>query len=132
MEFISSFFSTPLWHFFDNSLCKNQKIRFIRSTRENIKKRHRNIEKKIRSLASGNVLTQGFFSPERKGKKNSAVSRKRRKRKFLQVSLLKKCKVGVRRDKVNPYKACIYGLCRVFLDGVGYDLGTVLKQSFLD
>lgn len=41
-------------------------------------------------------------------------------------------KVGVRRDKVNPYKACIYGLCRVFLDGVGYDLGTVLKQSFLD
>ena len=98
MEFISSFFSTPLWHFFDNPLCKNQKIRFIRSTRENIKKRHRNIEKKIRSLASGNVLTQGFFSPERKGKKNSAVSRKRRKRKFLQVSLLKKCKVGVRRD----------------------------------
>ena len=70
MEFISSFFSTPLWHFFDNPLCKNQKIRFIRSTRENIKKRHRNIEKKIRSLASGNVLTQGFFSPERKGKKN--------------------------------------------------------------
>ena len=98
MEFISSFFSTPLWHFFDNPLCKNQKIRSIRSTRENIKKRHRNIEKKIRSLASGNVLTQGFFSPERKGKKNSAVSRKRRKRKFLQVSLLKKCKVGVRRD----------------------------------
>ena len=105
LEFISSFFSTPLWHFFDNSLCKNQKIRFIRSTRENIKKRHRNIEKKIRSLASGNVLTQGFFSPERKGKKNSAVSRKRRKRKFLQVSLLKKCKVGVRRDRT--YKLCI-------------------------
>ena len=26
--------------------------------------------------------------------------------------------------KVNPYKACIYGLCRDFLDGVGYDLGT--------
>ena len=67
--------------------------------------RHRNIEKKIRSLASGNVLTQGFFSPERKGKKNSAVSRKRRKRKFLQVSLLKKCKVGVRRDRT--YKLCI-------------------------
>ena len=99
------FFSTPLWHFFDNPLCKNQKIRSIRSTRENIKKRHRNIEKKIRSLASGNVLTQGFFSPERKGKKNSAVSRKRRKRKFLQVSLLKKCKVGVRRDRT--YKLCI-------------------------
>ena len=105
MEFISSFFSTPLWHFFDNPLCKHQKLRFIRSTRENIKKRHRNIEKKIRSLASGNVLTQGFFSPERKGKKNSAVSRKRRKRKFLQVSLLKKCKVGVRRDRT--YKLCI-------------------------
>ena len=50
-------------------------------------------------------LTQGFFSPERKGKKNSAVSRKRRKRKFLQVSLLKKCKVGVRRDRT--YKLCI-------------------------
>ena len=99
------FFGTPLWHFFDNPLCKNQKIRFIRSTRENIKKRHRNIEKKIRSLASENVLTQGFFSPERKGKKNSAVSRKRRKRKFLQVSLLKKCKVGVRRDRT--YKLCI-------------------------
>lgn len=26
--------------------------------------------------------------------------------------------------KVNLYKACIYGLCRDFLDGVGYDLGT--------
>ena len=26
--------------------------------------------------------------------------------------------------KVNPYKACIYGLCRDFFDGVGYDLGT--------
>ena len=26
--------------------------------------------------------------------------------------------------KVNPYKACSYGLCRDFLDGVGYDLGT--------
>ena len=118
MEFISSFFSTPLWHFFDNPLCKNQKIRSIRSTRENIKKRHRNIEKKIRSLASGNVLTQGFFSPERKGKKNSAVSRKRRKRKFLQVSLLKKCKVGVRRDKKFsgiPYKQGISGQIKFYL-----------------
>ena len=28
--------------------------------------------------------------------------------------------------KVNPYKACSYGLCRDFLDGVGYDLGTNL------
>ena len=115
MEFISSFFSTPLWHFFDNPLCKNQKIRFIRSTRENIKKRHRNIEKKIRSLASGNVLTQGFFSPERKGKKNSAVSRKRRKRKFLQVSLLKKCKVGVRRDRAKSQKSFIYKGFRGFI-----------------
>ena len=118
MEFISSFFSTPLWHFFDNPLCKNQKIRSIRSTRENIKKRHRNIEKKIRSLASGNVLTQGFFSPERKGKKNSAVSRKRRKRKFLQVSLLKKCKVGVRRDiKISgkPYKQGVSGQIKFYL-----------------
>ena len=26
--------------------------------------------------------------------------------------------------KVNPYKACIYRLCRDFLDGFGYDLGT--------
>lgn len=26
--------------------------------------------------------------------------------------------------KVNPCKACIYRLCRDFLDGVGYDLGT--------
>lgn len=30
--------------------------------------------------------------------------------------------------KVNPYKACIYELCRDFLDGVGYDLGT--KYNF--
>lgn len=37
---------------------------------------------------------------ERKSK-NSAVSRKGRKGKFLQVSLLKKCKVGVRRDSLN-------------------------------
>lgn len=28
--------------------------------------------------------------------------------------------------RVNPYKACIYGLCRDFLDGVGYDWGTKL------
>lgn len=26
--------------------------------------------------------------------------------------------------KVNPYKACIYRLCRDFLDGDGYDFGT--------
>lgn len=26
--------------------------------------------------------------------------------------------------KVNPYKACIYVLCRDFFVGVGYDLGT--------
>ena len=30
--------------------------------------------------------------------------------------------------KVNPYKACIYGLCRDFLDGDGYDLGTKLWE----
>lgn len=24
--------------------------------------------------------------------------------------------------KVNPYKACIYGLCRDFLDGYGYEI----------
>ncbi len=32
--------------------------------------------------------------------------------------------------KVNPYKACSYGLCRDFLDGVGYDLGTNCSYSF--
>lgn len=32
--------------------------------------------------------------------------------------------IGSLSKKVNPYKACIYGLCRDFLDGVGYDLGT--------
>ena len=37
--------------------------------------------------------------------KNSAVSPRSRKGKFLQVSLLKKCKVGVRRDRT--YKLCI-------------------------
>ena len=31
--------------------------------------------------------------------------------------------------KVNPYKACIYRLCRDFLDGVGYDLGTKYYES---
>ena len=129
MEFISSFFSTPLWHFFDNPLCKNQKIRFIRSTRENIKKRHRNIEKKIRSLASGNVLTQGFFSPERKGKKNSAVSRKRRKRKFLQVSLLKKCKVGVRRDTTQSWEASIYADCKQICLVIGNEMATFCDYS---
>lgn len=33
------------------------------------KKRHKNIEKKIRSLASETILMQGFFSPERREKK---------------------------------------------------------------
>ena len=35
--------------------------------------------------------------------------------------------------KVNPYKACIYRLCRDFLDDVGYDLGTksfVFRHDF--
>ena len=67
MEFISSFFSTPLWHFFDNPLCKNQKIRFIRSTRENIKKRHRNIEKKIRlrlNVYQKNARALSFYQRE--------------------------------------------------------------------
>ena len=27
---------------------------------------------------------------------------------------------------LNSYKACIYGLCRDFLDGIGYNLGTKL------
>ena len=33
--------------------------------------------------------------------------------------------------KVNPYKACIYGLCRDFLCANGYDLGT-LYYLYLD
>ncbi len=32
--------------------------------------------------------------------------------------------------KINPYKACIYGLCRDFLDGNGYDLGTKYLFTF--
>ena len=32
--------------------------------------------------------------------------------------------------KVNPYKACIYGLCRDFLDDSGYDLGTKYLFTF--
>ena len=32
--------------------------------------------------------------------------------------------------KVNPYKACIYELCRDFLDGAGYDLGTKIHLFF--
>lgn len=31
---------------------------------------------------------------------------------------------GSLNKKVNPYKACIYGLCRDFLCANGYDLGT--------
>ena len=45
---------------------------------------------------------------ERKSK-NSAVSRKGRKGKFLQVSLQKKCKVGVRRDMEKKEKA-VFGI----------------------
>lgn len=32
---------------------------------------------------------------------------------------------------LNPYKACIYGLCRDFLDGDGYYLGTKTIYFFL-
>mgnify|MGYP005902775783 FL=1 len=39
-------------------------------------------------------------------------------------------KEGCPNIKVNPYKACIYGLCRDFLDGIGYDLGTKLILYF--
>lgn len=42
----------------------------------------------------------------------------------------KNAKRECERTKVNPYKACIYGLCRDFLDGVGYDLGTKLILYF--
>ena len=31
---------------------------------------------------------------------------------------------------LNPYKACIYGLCRDFLDGIGYDFGTKYLFTF--
>lgn len=31
---------------------------------------------------------------------------------------------------LNPYKACIYGFCRDFLDGIGYDLGTKINFAF--
>ena len=31
---------------------------------------------------------------------------------------------------LNSYKACIYGLCRDFLDGIGYDLGTKYLFTF--
>ena len=31
---------------------------------------------------------------------------------------------------LNPYKACIYGICRDFLDGIGYDLGTKYLFTF--
>ena len=34
--------------------------------------------------------------------------------------------------KVNPYKACIYGLCRDFLDGDGYDLGTFFNLDIMN
>ena len=54
-----------------------------------------------------------YASPGENGRKkkvkNSAVSRKGRKRKFLQVSLLKKCKVGVRRDMEKKEKA-VFGI----------------------
>lgn len=33
---------------------------------------------------------------------------------------------------VNPYKACIYWLCRDFFDGDGYDLGTKTIYFFLE
>ncbi len=46
---------------------------------------------------------------EERKSKNSAVSRKGRKGKFLQVSLQKKCKVGVRRDMEKKEKA-VFGI----------------------
>lgn len=44
--------------------------------------------------------------------------------KIKQNSLIQNNNLPSLNKKVNPYKACIYGLCRDFLDGVGYDLGT--------
>lgn len=40
--------------------------------------------------------------------------------------------VGSSNKKVNPYKACIYGLCRDFFDGVGYDLGTFFNLDIMN
>ena len=34
--------------------------------------------------------------------------------------------------RVNPYRACNYGLCRDFLCGGGYDLGTDFYSLFKD
>ena len=45
------------------------RIRRVTYDLGNIKKRHKNIEKKIRSLASETILMQGFFSLERREKK---------------------------------------------------------------
>ena len=46
--------------------------------------------------------------------------------KIKQNSLIQNNNLPSLNKKVNPYKACIYGLCRDFLDDDGYDLGTKL------
>ena len=58
------------------------------------------------------------LAKEERKSKNSAISRKGRKGKFLQVSLQKKCKVGVRRDiKISgkPYKQGVSGQIKFYL-----------------
>lgn len=42
----------------------------------------------------------------------------------MENEITKKVPKDGAKGQVNPYKACIYGLCRDFLDGDGYDLGT--------
>lgn len=42
----------------------------------------------------------------------------------MENEITKKVPKDGAKGQVNPYKACIYGLCRDFLDGNGYDLGT--------
>ena len=55
------------------------------------------------------LIALGRRKRQKEKSKNSAVSRKSRKGKFLQVSLLKKCKVGVRRDMEKKEKA-VFGI----------------------
>ena len=51
--------------------------------------------------------------------------------KIKQNSLIQSNNLPSLNKKVNPYKTCIYGLCRDFLDGVGYDLGTFIFRIIL-
>ena len=65
---------------------------------------------------------------EERKSKNSAISRKGRKGKFLQVSLLKKCKVGVRRDMEKKEKA-VFGILVLGKDWCKINVFQVLGDS---